>query len=301
MNLLDFPSIIATTNETYAHFNDRAIRTLSEGVERGEIRNADFNEAKDALRGAVSRIFGKLFDEYCSIPGRDEMMGAQTLSEMFWKVRASNVHDLKAAAKRAAEYRAAGAERLHPVAGKLLDTVEELAPLVGLFDAAKPLIVKRQPMTDAQRLERAQRMNPDKIIRTCGYCLRHIAVGPDGKMVHHGYQRPGDGSQTASCRGVQHGPWERTVDGGKLLAAGLRDRLSFVERALRHLPNAEKLGRVEGRRGAERFVEYERGTPEYLDIQRRDIATFTYEQRTLIATLRDVDERVADWTQTETI
>jgi len=42
---------------------------------------------------------------------------------------------------------------------------------------------------------------------TCQCCSRKIFANA-GSIAHHGYQRPGDGWQTASCWGAKRLPWE---------------------------------------------------------------------------------------------
>lgn len=48
---------------------------------------------------------------------------------------------------------------------------------------------------------------------TCPCCFRKVAVGNGGRMVHHGYERPETGTQTASCPGVQFPPLEKNLEG----------------------------------------------------------------------------------------
>ncbi len=47
----------------------------------------------------------------------------------------------------------------------------------------------------------------DKTARTCQICARRI-FAETGKIAHHGYERPGGGWQTASCRGARRLPYE---------------------------------------------------------------------------------------------
>lgn len=46
---------------------------------------------------------------------------------------------------------------------------------------------------------------------TCQICARPIKA-KTGKIAHHGYQRPGNGWQTSSCRGARHLPYEKSCD-----------------------------------------------------------------------------------------
>lgn len=47
--------------------------------------------------------------------------------------------------------------------------------------------------------------------KTCQICGRHIYASK-GIIAHHGYTRPGDGWQTASCYGARHEPFETSRD-----------------------------------------------------------------------------------------
>lgn len=46
---------------------------------------------------------------------------------------------------------------------------------------------------------------------TCQICARVIKANT-GVIAHHGYQRPGDGWQTASCAGARYLPYEVSCD-----------------------------------------------------------------------------------------
>lgn len=53
--------------------------------------------------------------------------------------------------------------------------------------------------------------NNTEKIWTCQICGRPIKA-KDGIIAHHGYKRPGDGWQTASCAGARHKPYEISCD-----------------------------------------------------------------------------------------
>ena len=66
---------------------------------------------------------------------------------------------------------------------------------------AAPLIAK--PKSKTRALAEAR----NAVAKTCQICGRPI-LAERGKIAHHGYQRPGDGWQTASCYGAMHLPFE---------------------------------------------------------------------------------------------
>lgn len=50
---------------------------------------------------------------------------------------------------------------------------------------------------------------------TCWHCWRNIKRAPDGRLVHHGFQRPGDGQIHGDCLGVGTVPYEVGQDAGR--------------------------------------------------------------------------------------
>ncbi len=93
-------------------------------------------------------------------------------------------------AKRAAKFSA------YPEVTKLADACAELRARI----AATP-VVKKPPTKTAKQRE------ADEKARTCQICGRPI-FAELGVIAHHGYQRPGDGWQTASCVGARELPYE---------------------------------------------------------------------------------------------
>lgn len=62
---------------------------------------------------------------------------------------------------------------------------------------------------------------------TCQICEREIKLKDGERIAHHGYQRPGEGWQTDSCRGARRLPWEVSSDALKEwvgVLESLRDR-----------------------------------------------------------------------------
>lgn len=77
---------------------------------------------------------------------------------------------------------------------------------------------------------------PPKVRRhgdwTCGYCWRTHATDDAGKLVHHGYRRPGIGSIVGDCDAVGLEPWERSTEATALLLAHTEERAEALRRAL---------------------------------------------------------------------
>lgn len=73
---------------------------------------------------------------------------------------------------------------------------------------------------------------------TCQCCFNKILANK-GKIAHHGYQRPGEGWQTASCFGARELPFE--VDRERLgeLIVALKNHLKSLKETLIKLQNEE--------------------------------------------------------------
>lgn len=74
-------------------------------------------------------------------------------------------------------------------------------------DAIKAAPLAKKPVSKSRKIE----INRAAKAKTCQICGRPI-LAERGNIAHHGYQRPGDGWQTASCFGAMHLPFEVSRD-----------------------------------------------------------------------------------------
>ena len=82
--------------------------------------------------------------------------------------------------------------------------------------------------------------NTTEKIWTCQICGRPIKA-KDGIIAHHGYKRPGDGWQTASCAGARHKPYEEACDCLPPTIAYIKEHITRVEIKLEeHINNPPK-------------------------------------------------------------
>ena len=78
-------------------------------------------------------------------------------------------------------------------------------------------------------------------ITTCQICGRPIK-SKNGLIAHHGYKRPGDGWQTASCSGARHLPYEISCDVLPPTIQYIKEHISRVEAKLEeHINNPPKI------------------------------------------------------------
>lgn len=83
-----------------------------------------------------------------------------------------------------------------------VERVQQIEDLVKLREQINAIpVVKPAPKRTPKQLAE------DAKARTCQICGRPI-FAETGRIAHHGYERPGDGYQTASCPGALHLPYE---------------------------------------------------------------------------------------------
>lgn len=91
---------------------------------------------------------------------------------------------------------------------------------------------RRRKLTEAETQANAEeRARRERLSMTCQCCGRRILANT-GVIAHHGYERPGEGWQTASCMGARELPYEadRTVLGRLITILH-----THVERLTKHL------------------------------------------------------------------
>ncbi|MGY3588048.1 hypothetical protein [Bradyrhizobium sp. USDA 4350] len=175
-----------------------AVEELEAGIARGSIRNVDFTAAKDNVNRAIEEGAEAFLASGPHVVGRN----GQPHPQSDWWLDAYDADAFVHGASNVASAlkRAKKVDGLKSYAAFLAG----LMPLVGLVDAAKPLIVKRQDqpktVTPKQAAKLAKAM-------TCQCCGRKI-FAETGSIAHHGYERPGGGWQTASCPGARELPFE---------------------------------------------------------------------------------------------
>jgi hypothetical protein len=116
-------------------------------------------------------------------------------------------------------------------------------------------------------------------------------------LVHHGFERPGDGRQTDSCYGIDYPPLEISLAGLEWLIKFTSDQLSGMEETLRELPGSVQF--LHPSRNAP--FSLIRSTPDHSDWQWaledkiRDLKSRVQMTRNAIATYRNTKEEWALW------
>lgn len=197
----------------------KALAYLDEGLVKDQIRNVAFKDAKDTLNRFVDGVWEHEVDRKFFWKPDAEL--PEELRNFSWDIRVNGLHSVTAAFKRIEATKLEG-EAI--TASKKL--IHELQPLTDAVNGLKSKIVMGRAPNPNPKPE-----NPDKIVRTCSCCFRQIAV-QGNRMVHHGYKRPWDGGQTASCLGIRFKPLERSDEGLKALLLGTERHIESCKKQL---------------------------------------------------------------------
>lgn len=169
----------------------------------------------------------------------------------------------------------------------------------------------RERNAAANAAKRAERL---AAVRSCQICGRAILANT-GVIAHHGYTRPGEGWQTASCMGARFRPYEVACDAlppaiadcSRYIAqqqAGLADWIANPPAEIKHqrrdaygcARGAEKtFARPDGFDGATAETNYMADTYIYRFVNARA----GFERRIVSSTesLRYLEKRLADWAE----
>lgn len=220
---MDLTAIIARLDPTHPRLHAalrEGVAGLEADVAAGLVRNQDFTKAKEIINHCIEEA-AESFLKSCPRYATDYQ---NSWSHFAYIAKADvssfEVHNLPAFLRRA---------RQHKGLTEYADFMESaLMPLHALLRAAKPLIVKRGDARMLPKPKTAEQLWREANSMTCQCCARQILANT-GTIAHHGYERPGDGWQTASCYGAKELPFE--VDRGALgdMLVRMKQRLTVAE------------------------------------------------------------------------
>lgn len=198
--------IIKSAYAAYPKYLERLeerITFLEDSVKAGSIRNVEMDAVKTTISRAIEEAFSKHVRAVFSHAGKWEDL-SDAENELLDSCSPGSVPSTLVAMKRVK------ASKLDtPLTRAMTEVLTEAVALVEMIASLKDKIVKGRAPSAAPVAE-----NPNKIVRTCPCCLRPIAINlTTRKMVHHGYTRPGEGWQTASCMGIEYLSLEVSTDG----------------------------------------------------------------------------------------
>lgn len=204
------------------------VASLAEGVEAGAVRNAIFVDSKHTLGSLIYYIWSL---EMRQAVHANEKEWNQDTKDALNYFPFSGINDIRALGNKLQKLKQPGSHK-----DALQGFVDELRPLIDAVEYLKTRLIKGRAPSNKPPAP----VNPDKDVKTCPCCFRSIAVR-GGKMVHHGYERPGSGQQTDSCWGIRYAPLEVSTEGLEWLIGFHENKLKEDKLQLKNLPNATKL------------------------------------------------------------
>lgn len=233
-----------------------AIDTLNRAVEEKHIYNVHYQDMKYPLARELFDSVGKKWQDWLLSPeGRKlEDKDRDLWQDLYYNV--VSMHDVIGWPITALN-KLRKIKGHDPVMDEMKKDLDQLAPIALMYKEVKPYVVKgRVPSGKPPAPE-----NPNKRVRTCGCCFRAIATSKDGTMAHHGYQRPGDGWQTASCPGIHFKPLEESNAGHDHMVGEFQKE---IDKAQYKIDHPGQILRVPGMRRGETIDKGEEHFGHYL-------------------------------------
>lgn len=276
-----FP-IIRANLRTTTRF-DAALAEIATGVEAGAIRNVVLNDAKSTLSRCINDAWNGHVNAPFFYAGKfqDQPLDVQELAT---NISVYGLHEVISASKKIGKTTATG-----PAVDAMRAFCAESLPLAQAVAALKDKVVKGR----APNAEPTKEANPDKVVKTCPVCFRPIAVR-GSVMAHHGYKRPHEGWQTASCPGIRFMPLEVSSKGLEWLIGALRARLAECEVTYSNRDSKDSLRVRTG--GSKSPMETITPTSEkWAQAFRAFVSNLEFEIEHLKHTLPGLDTKLANW------
>jgi len=262
---------------------DAALQEVVTGVEAGAIRNAVLQDVKFVLGRVAEAGWKKHVNEPYIYAGKWEAL-PQAVRDLSDSIMIMSLHDVIATSKKVARSKATG-----PAVDAMRMFCLEALPLAEAVASLKDKVIKGR----APRSEPAKPVNPNKVVKTCPVCFRQIAV-QRGTMAHHGFERPGYGSQTASCYGIRFKPLEVSSEGLEWLISWLQGRLERARNALDNRATQPEFLLVKRSYNGP-MESVTRSDPAWKEAFRRHVAELRGEIHSLERELPRLEKILADW------
>ncbi len=225
-----FPHLFLATEGRERRLNQlvSALEIIKTGHETGSIRNVEYKQAKEDISRLSHTAWDAIFAQY--IAKFREKANPPEVEEFMNGVSIYGLNEFRFLKKKIDSANFAGVES--QVIDNIISIEAEIAPLAHLVTAMKNIVVKgRAPREIPAKLD-----NPDQVRGTCPCCFSNQAV-VHHTMALHGYQRPGEGFQTASCSGASFQPYEKSPEGTMASLEGVLRQIAKLERTLENPPN----------------------------------------------------------------
>jgi hypothetical protein len=134
-----------------------------------------------------------------------------------------------------------------------------------------------------------------RYVGNCQICEGDQKV-QEGRMVHHGYTRPGDGHTHGSCPGVAEAPYEVSCELLKHYLVGLRDKVANLAKRIDELRSGSVVEiYVEGYRRVDLKRKHEEPAATWARIVDNEVRSVEYRRRGYESEVRRVELRIARW------
>lgn len=238
-----------TAAERHTARYEEAFKTLADLMANGgTIRKVEYISLKYRLDHAVEECYENhvnvMFSERDGTPVEERTyMKLNITKDISFDLHISSILNVAAVGKKLAKLKMGEANEFDK---KFVALVQKM---VDVFLPVQQAIetLKKEDRIVKGRAPRAEPVpeNPNKDIKTCPCCFRAIAVmgGKDAKgvqagtMAHHGFERPGEGYQTASCPGIRFKCLEVSTEGLVWYIKLLSDTIDRARETLKNLPN----------------------------------------------------------------
>lgn len=229
---------------------EKCLQLIDLGLKNQMIYNVDFKVVKENVGRAIAESFSKMksnFRDHNKMEDYD-----RELWDMLWYLSMDSIASVRAFNNKIKKSK-------QPIPKEYVDFATNLLPLVEAMTELKNYIVKgRKPSTTPKKTVE----NPNKISMTCACCGRKIAITKSGRMVNHGFHRPGYGWIVGNCIGVASKPLEVSPEGLIWLATELQNRAVQLELKLADI---KRVGKVTIKDHYSAPKDFEVGTYRYND------------------------------------
>lgn len=176
-----------------------------------------------------------------------------------------------------------------------------LAESCGLIEDVSAALGMMTPAEE--KAEKENTFDPTDVVNTgsCPCCFGLHKMLDNGTMVHHGFQRPGDGSIYGDCFGVKYKPFEVSNEGTVAYAAALRTAQANAEKRLAFLQSDkcveidEEVSEGFGRNRTTKTVTHARGTADFERVVAVRVLRGENEIGHLKAHASQLEKLAADW------
>ncbi len=286
-----FPVMLAIGRRSAAKESSfrAGLDSLGAGLAAGAMRKVAHDDLKYVFGRAIEEAWEATVSSLHFHAGRYESQPKE-VQELYYSVSLMSVHDVLAAKKKVDKTKCTG-EAVKAMRLLLTEAHVLAVAMAGLKDS---LIKGRAAPSEEQRARAAALANPDKLVMTCSCCFRQIAMAGE-TMAHHGYKRPGFGSQTASCMGIRFRPLEVSSEGLECILKYEREQLERLTKAYAKRNRMQSITRLKHRK----LVEIRRDDPHWEQELRSYVDELESELRFTRSSVKGLQRRLDSWVKTQ--